>query len=302
MKKSKKLILLLVIFVIGFVCLFLFNKKSLPEESIVELQFDDVYGSSGRGFIYKKNKRDYYILTNYHVLSGKKDIIVLLNNGDTLKASRVGLDKYLDLAIIKINTNKKLPVLKFGKGTNVKTYDFDSKEYLEGQVVEKDIYPVTVDNKNDYAMELLKTDIKVKDGYSGSPLLSNNKVVGVITLRDEENNAFVSSYESFSKYLSILEKEEIIERPSLGIKMTDAYQKDILNEYSINIDRDSGVVVLESTNEGLEVGDTIIEFNSNKIDGTPYLRYYLFNESKGSTVKIKIIRNGEELVKEITLL
>ena len=169
-------------------------------------------------------------------------------------------------------------------------------------MVEKDIYPVTVDNKNDYAMELLKTDIKVKDGYSGSPLLSNNKVVGVITLRDEENNAFVSSYESFSKYLSILEKEEIIERPSLGIKMTDAYQKDILNEYSINIDRDSGVVVLESTNEGLEVGDTIIEFNSNKIAGTPYLRYYLFNESKGSTVKIKIIRNGEELVKEITLL
>ena len=96
MKKSKRLILLLVIFVIGFVCLFLFNKKSLPEESIVELQFDDVYGSSGRGFIYKKNKRDYYILTNYHVLSGKKDIKVLLYNGDTVKASRVGLDKYLD--------------------------------------------------------------------------------------------------------------------------------------------------------------------------------------------------------------
>lgn len=300
MKINKKVILLLLI-VLGIGLLFIFNKKYDLETSVVSIKASDIGNSEGRGFIYKKVKGGYYILTNNHVIAGKKNITVNIGK-EELSASRVGIDDYLDVAIIKINTKKNYKVFKFGKENGIKILNKENT-YMEGSVLEEDLYPVFVNSNNDYTMKLLKTDIHIEDGYSGSPLLNNkNQVIGIVTLKDKEGNAYVNKYEEFKDYLSILEKEEAIERPSLGITMVNASEKEILKIYELHIENDGGVVAVTSTNEGLKVGDVIIEFDSNKVDNIAMLRYYLFKKAKNDRVKVKIIRNEQEIEEEIILL
>ena len=229
--------------------------------------------------------------------------IVVTSGNNKYEGSRVGLDNYLDVAVIKIRSNKRLHVFKFGSGDKVKLYNKDSLDLINGEVTEKNVYPVSVSKNNDYAMDLLKTNILVEEGYSGSPLLNDkNKVVGIVTLKDEEGYAYASVYTNFKKYLKAIESGSAIERPSLGITMVDVQNKTILDVYKIIPDTETGVVVVRSTNPDLKVGDIITEYDSNKIDNIAFLRYYLFKNNKNDKVKIKIIRNNKEIEEEITLL
>ncbi len=301
MKNKKKLLLLLIVLVaiIFAICIFTFKPK--PSTGVVKIGTDETT-FTGKGFVYKKVKNGYYILTNYHVIEGVGTIIVKIDD-DRYEASRVGVDKYLDLAIIKIECNKNLYTYRFGSGDKVKLFERDSDKFINGEVVEKDIYPITVNKNNDYATDLLKTNIVIEEGYSGSPLLNNkNQVVGIITLKDENNNAYATDYKVFKKYLSVLEKGSAIERPSLGVTMVDAENKEILDVYKLQFDTDKGVVVVKSTNTNLKVGDIIVEYDSNKVDNIAFLRYYLFKNNKNDKVKVKIIRNNEEIEEEIILL
>ena len=299
--KHKKLLLLLVILIVSIIAVCLFAFKPKLSTGIAKIGVDD-NTIVGKGFVYKKVRGGYYLLTNYHVIEGTSTIVVKIGN-DSYEAERVGLDKYLDLAIIKIKCNKRLYTFGFGSGNKVKTISKDSDDFISGEVTEESVYPIEVNANNDYATDLLKTNIVVEEGYSGSPLLNSvNQVVGIITLKDKDNYAYATDYKTFKKYLSVLERGNAIERPSLGITMVDAANKEILSVYKLKFDTDKGIVVVRSTNDKLKVGDIIIEYDSNKVDTIAFLRYYLFKNNKNDKVKVKIIRNNEEIEEEITLL
>ena len=67
--------------------------------------------SLGSGFILDK---DGYIVTNNHVIEDADEIQVILNDGQEFDAEIIGTDPTTDLALIKIKSNKNLPVLKLG--------------------------------------------------------------------------------------------------------------------------------------------------------------------------------------------
>ena len=181
--KNKKILLLIFVLIAVAVIICLFAFKPKPSTGVVKIGIDDTT-FMGKGFVYKKVKSGYYILTNYHVIEGASTIIVKADD-DKYEAERVGLDKYLDIAVIKITCKKRLYTYKFGNGDKVKLFERDSDKLLTGEVVEKNIYPITVNKNNDYATDLLKTNIVIEEGYSGSPLLNNNnQVVGIVTLKD----------------------------------------------------------------------------------------------------------------------
>ena len=68
---------------------------------------------------------------------------------------------------------------------------------------------------------------------------------------------------------------------------------------------DSGVVVdsVESGSDaekaGLQRNDVIIELDGTKIKNSAHLKYLLYKHNIGDTVKLTIVRNGNE--KELTL-
>ena len=67
--------------------------------------------SLGSGFIISA---DGYILTNNHVIEGADEIIVRLSDRSERQAELVGADERSDLALLKIKSDRRLPVVKFG--------------------------------------------------------------------------------------------------------------------------------------------------------------------------------------------
>lgn len=79
---------------------------------------DPLVISNGSGFIFKE---DGWILTNAHVIISRPQAVVLakLNDGSSYQASVEDADMNIDLALLKINPDRKLPILKFGKSSDV---------------------------------------------------------------------------------------------------------------------------------------------------------------------------------------
>ena len=65
----------------------------------------------GSGFIIDKKG---LVVTNNHVIQGAEDIVVSVNGSKEYKASVVGRDPYMDLAVLQIESNEKFQPLSFG--------------------------------------------------------------------------------------------------------------------------------------------------------------------------------------------
>ena len=74
----------------------------------------DMFGNSqnqdgmGSGIIINEEG---YILTNYHVIDGANQVSVILNNKKEVSAKIINYDAALDLAIVKITENIKMPAV-----------------------------------------------------------------------------------------------------------------------------------------------------------------------------------------------
>src|SRR5436190_16441157 len=65
-----------------------------------------------------------YILTNNHVIDGANRITIGMLNGDRYRAKVVGIDKETDLAVLKIDADHDLPVVKFGDSNAAQVGDW----------------------------------------------------------------------------------------------------------------------------------------------------------------------------------
>ena len=81
---------------------------------------------AGSGFIISK---DGYILTNNHVVGFADNILVTLQDGREVKATKIGTDPSTDLAVIKINVDGNLPTLEFANSDDVKVGELKSRGY-----------------------------------------------------------------------------------------------------------------------------------------------------------------------------
>jgi serine protease Do len=71
----------------------------------------------GSGFVISS---DGYIVTNYHVVEGANDIQVTFTDGVTMDATLIASDKDTDLALLKVESEKKLSFVSFGDSDTAK--------------------------------------------------------------------------------------------------------------------------------------------------------------------------------------
>lgn len=290
-------------------------------------QNNALYGT-GTGFVYKKDNKYGYLLTNYHVINGAKSIKVVLSNDESVEATYVGGDQYLDLAVIKISASKVLNVATIGSSENSKIGDTvftvgspEGSTYrgsvTSGILSGKDrIVSVAVDSSNveDYAMKVLQTDAAVNPGNSGGPLVNiNGEVVGIISMKivdDEiEGMGFAIPIEDVMAHISDLESGKAIERPMIGISLINVKDKVSAYKYGLNIDENitEGVIVAGiekgsgASKSDLKTGDIITKINGENTIDIAHLRYELFKHKVGDTIEITYLRNGKTHTTQVKL-
>ena len=277
----------------------------------------------GSGFVYKKDNKYGYIMTNNHVVEDADEVIVTLSNGEDVPATVLGTDSYMDVAVLRIDEDKVLQVAEIGDSTESKLGDTVftvgtpvSTEYagtVTKGIISGENREITVTNNgSEYMMEAIQIDSSINPGNSGGPLVNiNGEVIGVNSVKLVESSVegmgFAIPIEVAMSQVEKLENGKEIVRPVIGVSLYDLDSLPLIGNSDLKIDSSikSGVVVnsVESGSDaeeaGLERNDIIIKVDGTSVKGSAHLKYLLYKHEIGDSVRLTIIRNGNE--KELTL-
>lgn len=317
------------------------TRSELVENSISS-SVDNVYGatvvvmsyksdkliSTGSGFVYKKDDKNAYIMTNYHVIDGADAVKVEFNDGNTLIDAKIlGGEVYSDIAVLTIDSNKANSIVEIGKSDEVKLADTVftvgspmGKEYkgtvTKGILSGKDrlVEVNLTGGSSDYYMKVLQIDAAVNPGNSGGPLCDvSGNVIGIISLKIVQNEVegmgFAIPIEDALNYANRIESGEDIVRPYIGISMVDISEEYYLWQQRITLPDgvDKGVVVIEVANNspaskaGIKKGDVITKIGDVEFSSLAEFRYELYKYEVGDKVSITYNRAGKINSVEITL-
>ena len=293
---------------------------------IVRTYTRDTLVATGTGFIYKQDGDKYYLLTNYHVISGGDNVGVQFTNGEEYKVEVKGGDKYADIAVLVYSGSLELKVAKIGSSDDMRVGDtvfaigapLDSEVYswsvTRGVLSGKDrLVEVSTNNNStsDWIMKVMQTDAAINSGNSGGPLCNvNGDVIGVTNMKlvnsGVEGMGFAIPVEDAIKFADALVSGEDVSRPYIGITMIDANNRSNASRYGIS--PRTGVIVENASagspaeKAGLTAGDVIIGINDDEIVSVASLRYTLYKYRAGDTITVKYIRSGSEKTTKLTLV
>ena len=128
---------------------------------------------------------DGYIVTNLHVVAGRKNISVELDDGQTKSATLIGYDQRSDLAVIKITSPEKLVSIRLADSKNVQVGDeviAIGNAFGLGKTFTSGIISATGRDYGNPYLELIQTDAAINPGNSGGALLNHKgNLIGMNT-------------------------------------------------------------------------------------------------------------------------
>ena len=258
-----------------------------------------------------------FILTNAHVVRRAGKIRVKLWDGTETDAKVLGLDLQTDLAVIKIESSKALPVARMGDSDKLNVGDWvlaiGSPFGLEqtvtaGIISAKD--RVTEAGATPF-QQFLQTDAAINPGNSGGPLVNlGGEVIGINTQIATNTGAYngigfaLPSATAVDIYNQLI-SEGRVRRGFLGINPQEITpQIARLNKIADG----QGVLVRELTNPtspaslaGLQSGDVIISINGQKVKNVRELIRRIAGLPVGSMANIEFIRAGEHRTTAVKL-
>ena len=311
-------------------------------ETSISSSVDKVYGSTviifaskkgqqistGTGFVYKKDDKNAYIMTNNHVIDGADSVEVEFNDkSEKIEAKILGGEVYSDIAVLTINVKDSADEVEVGNSEEIKlgdtifTVGSPMGDTYKGTVTKgiisgKDrmVEVNLTGNTSDYYMKVLQLDAAVNPGNSGGPLCDvSGKVIGIISLKivqDEvEGMGFAIPIEDALEYADSIEKGGEIVRPYVGISMVDLSEEYYLWQNRITIPEgvDEGIAVVEvvdgspASKAGLKKGDIVVKLGEENISGLAEFRYELYRHKVGDKLAVSYYRDGKLKTAFITL-
>jgi len=162
--------------------------------------------------------------------------------------------------------------------------------------------------------DVIQTDAAINRGNSGGPLLNlAGEVVGIntATVLDAQNIGFAIPVNKARRDIEQVQKLGKIVYPFLGVRyvlITEqiAQQKNLPVKYGVWVQPGSqgqAAVSPGSAAEeaGIQSGDIILEFNGEKITKENSLAKIMQKYDPGESVVLKVLREGEERIFNVTL-
>ena len=250
---------------------------------------------------------DGYIVTNNHVIQNATELEVTLNNNKSYQAKLVGTDSKMDIALLKIEADEKLPYTVFGNSDEIKVGEWVlavGNPYNLNSTVTAGIISAKARNlANDGIQSFLQTDAAVNPGNSGGALVNTRgELIGINTMITSPTGSYTGY--SFAVPSNIARKiiEDLMEfgnvqRGILGIEggeLNSNYAKEIgvktTQGFYINrVTKNSG-----AEKAGIQKGDIIVQLDDKKINGFAELTAYINTKRPNEIVQVRIIRDEKE--------
>lgn len=257
---------------------------------------------------------DGYIVTNNHVIQDATELEVTLNNNKSYQAKLVGTDSKMDIALLKIEADEKLPYTFFGDSDEIKVGEWVlavGNPYNLNSTVTAGIISAKARNlANDGIQSFIQTDAAVNPGNSGGALVNTRgELIGINTMISSPTGSYAGY--SFAVPSNITRKiiEDLmqfgnVQRGVLGIEggeMNSNYAKEIgvkeTQGFYINkVTKNSG-----AEKAGLQKGDIIVQLDDKKINGFAELTAYINTKRPNDVVQVRIIRDEKEKTIQVKL-
>ncbi len=286
--------------------------------TVINQQMFQGFGSvqpvgSGTGFIIDT---DGHVVTNWHVVNGGQEFLVILSTGDRRPATLVGSDRISDLAVVKIegevpgftafgnsdDLQVGEPVLAIGSplGTYTNTVTQGIVSALG-----RDLPQSSYNN-------LIQHDAAINPGNSGGPLFNlQGEVIGVNTLGVSEENGqavqglfFALPGNHVETIVMRLISDGSVVYPFFGITyQTINWQ----NAAQGNLPVDNGVYITEispggpAEAAGLLPGDIVTAIDGVPVNEENAFSEVLFLHQPGETVTVDAMRGDQAITVQLTL-
>jgi len=274
--------------------------------------FQSTSAASGSGFVISD---DGYILTNYHVIESSDSISVSTYDGKSYDAALIGYDSSNDIAVLKIEGEKLVPVV-LGDSDNLNVGDHVvaignplgelTFSLTYGAISAKD-RDVTLSGS--VTMDLLQTDCAINSGNSGGALFNMyGEVIGVTNAKYSSSSGSEVSIDNIgfaipiNSILSIVEsiiEKGYISKPYIGISVLN------VSEETQQFGVPAGAAVQTVTEDGpaaqagLKTGDVITAVNGEAVTSSTLVDL-IGAASVDDTLVLSIYRQGETL--ELTVI
>ena len=258
---------------------------------------------------------DGYILTNNHVVAKSTDIKVQLPDKRQFPGKVIGTDPQTDIALVKIDATN-LPTLTFGDSSKLQVGDYAfaiGNPFGVGETATMGIISATGRNGlsiEDYE-DFIQTDAAINPGNSGGALLNAlGQLIGINTAilsggsGGNQGIGFAIPINMAKYVMEQLLKHGKVVRGYIGVgiqEVTPALAK------AFNAPAEKGALIgnVEANSPGakagLQRGDVITELNGQTVAGPNDLRLKVATMAPGTTVHLKVLRNGEPRDIDVTL-
>ena len=263
-----------------------------------------------------------HIVTNYHVVAHPDNLQVILPDGRKYRAAVVGVDKFTDLAVIKVRAIGLVPATlgdssrlrpgqwviaigsALGEFRNTVTVGVVSGLHRRVKFIDEA-----------YALEdLIQTDAAINHGNSGGPLVDlDGRVVGINTIIVRRQRFSDESVQGIGFAIPINLVKQIVPdliahgqvaRPYLGatVRMvTPQLQADL----ALAVDHGAWIKAVTphspAARAGLRHGDVILAIDDVPVDEEHPFLNVLMRHHIGDTVTLRVNRVGEKLTVTVTL-
>ncbi len=266
--------------------------------------------SLGSGFIISA---DGYIVTNNHVVSAGAEgasvdsITVTMTNKEEYTAKLVGRDAATDIAVLKIESKKPLPFVKFGDSSKARVGDWvvaiGNPFALSGTVTAGIISAVHRSTGAAYD-KFIQTDASINQGNSGGPMFDmRGNVIGINSqiLSPSGGNVgigFAIPSEQAAPIVETLRKGQSIKRGYLGVQISPL-SEDLAD--SLGLAKNSGEFIQGvepgkgAEKAGIKAGDVIVSVAGQEVNPDQNLSSIVANQAIGAKVPIVLLRNGQRM-------
>ena len=265
---------------------------------------------SGSGVIVRD---DGIIVTNNHVVGeDTTEAEVRLSDKTHQIARIIGRDKETDIAVLKIETDRKLPAAQFGSSSDLKVGQWvlavGNPMGLDRTVTLGVISGIGRERLNLSKYEnFIQTDAAINPGNSGGPLFNlRGEVIGINTaiIHMAQGIGFSIPADMVSRVVDQLVSKGRVVRGWLGVGI-QALTKELSKQFGIK--EGQGVLINEVYEDdpafaaGIKPGDIILTVDGEPVDSPNQLSRLVARVGPGEKATIRILRDGKEMMYHVPM-